>query len=141
MNGSPVNMVDVGYGVSQILPILVDCLRGKPGRMFLLQQPEVHLNPRVQSELASFLAALAKKEQKQFLIETHSDYLIDRLRLDIRDRKHDLKPEDVSILFFERGPKGVTIHPMGIDKWGNIEGAPKGYRKFILEEERRILGL
>ena len=139
--GSRINLVDVGYGVSQALPILVDCLRERGGRTFLLQQPEVHLHPKAQAELASFFAFLAKQQNKRFLIETHSDYLVDRIRMDIRDRKNGLQPEDVSLLYFEREDGTVKIHRLMLDKLGNIENAPPGYRKFILEEERRFLGI
>lgn len=136
-----VNLVDVGYGVSQALPIVVDCLRAGRGRTLLLQQPEVHLHPKAQSELGSFLAALTKQAGKRFLIETHSDYLVDRIRMDIRDQKYGLQPEDVSLLYFERGAAGIEIHRLNLDKLGNIVNAPSGYRKFILEEERRFLGI
>ncbi len=134
------NFVDVGYGVSQALPIIVDCLRGKEGAMFLLQQPEVHLHPKAQAELSSFLALLAKQQNKQFLIETHSDHMVDRIRMDVRDGKHGLRPEDVSLLYFERQGGESHIHPLTLDASGNIENAPPGYRSFFLEEERRFLG-
>jgi len=137
--GSGINLVDVGYGVSQVLPILVDALREPPGNTFLLQQPEVHLHPRAQAELGSFLATLAKQQQKRFVIETHSDYMIDRIRMDIRDGKH-LKPGEVVILYFERTGEAVQIHTMEIDRFGNLIGSPPGYRQFFLEEERRMLG-
>jgi predicted ATPase len=140
VSGPAFNLIDVGYGVSQVLPILVDSLMGEKGQMFLMQQPEVHLHPRAQAELGTFLAELVKRDQKSFVIETHSDYLIERLRLDIRDRV-GLRPEDVLILYFQRGPKGVKIHPIRIDEQGNVVGAPRGYRQFFLEEERRFLGV
>ena len=137
--GSGINLVDVGYGVSQVLPIIVDAIREPPGSTFLLQQPEVHLHPRAQAELGSFLATLAKQQQKRFIIETHSDYMIDRIRMDIRDGKH-LKPSEVAILYFERIGGTTQIHTMEIDRFGNLIGTPPGYRQFFLEEERRLLG-
>ena len=137
--GSGINLVDVGYGVSQVLPIIVDAIREPPGSTFLLQQPEVHLHPRAQAELGSFLAALAKQQQKRFIVETHSDYLVDRIRMDIRDGKH-LKPGDVAILYFERIGGAAQVHTMEIDDFGNLVDVPAGYRQFFLEEERRLLG-
>src|SRR5881396_1662040 len=75
------NLVDVGYGVSQALPILVDTLqRPAADEVFLLQQPEVHLHPRAQAELGSFFVSQAGKKRR-FVIETHSDYLVDRVRM------------------------------------------------------------
>jgi len=140
IDGSTVNLVDVGYGVSQILPILVDCIRGDQKGTFLLQQPEVHLHPKAQAELGSFLGFLAREHGKRFLVETHSDYLVDRIRMDIRDRRNGLRPEDVSLLYFERQAGNVQIHQLVLDEFGNIKNAPPGYRSFFLEEERRFLG-
>jgi hypothetical protein len=137
--GSAINLVDVGYGVSQVLPIIVDAIREPPGSTFLLQQPEVHLHPRAQAELGSFLAALAKQQQKRFVVETHSDYLVDRIRMDIRDGKH-LKSDDVAVLYFERQGGAAQIRTMEIDDFGNFVNVPPGYRQFFLEEERRMLG-
>jgi predicted ATPase len=140
IGGTTVNLIDVGYGVSQVLPIVVDSLRSKQGGTFLLQQPEVHLHPKAQAELGSFLGILAKQQDKRFVIETHSDYLVDRIRMDIRDKKNGLRPEDVSLLYFERRNGEAQIHRLELDEQGNIVNAPPGYRSFFLEEERRFLG-
>jgi hypothetical protein len=137
--GSAINLVDVGYGVNQVLPIIVDAIREPPGSTFLLQQPEVHLHPRAQAELGSFLASLAKQQQKRFVVETHSDYLVDRIRMDIRDGKH-LKPDDVAVLYFEQLGGAAQVRTMEIDDFGNLVDVPPGYRQFFLEEERRMLG-
>ncbi|NJL28983.1 MAG: DUF3696 domain-containing protein [Thermoanaerobaculia bacterium] len=136
--GPSSNLVDVGYGVSQILPIIVDILRGEEGRTFLLQQPEVHLHPRAQAELGTFLATVAKTQNKRFVVETHSDYIVDRIRMDVRDRK-TLEPKDVIVLYFDRQGGKTTIHPIEIDEHGNLVDVPKGYRDFFLQEERRFL--
>ena len=138
--GPVVNLVDVGYGVSQVLPIIVDAVQNPNGATFLLQQPEVHLHPRAQAELGTFLATLAKQQNKRFIVETHSDYLIDRLRMDIRDKKN-LTPDDVVILYFEKLLSGVDIHTLEFDESGNILNTPSTYRQFFLNEERRMLGV
>jgi predicted ATPase len=140
VGATAVNLIDVGYGVSQVLPIVVDSLRGQQGGTFLLQQPEVHLHPRAQAELGSFLGALAKQQDKRFVVETHSDHLMDRIRMDVRDKKSGLRPEDVSLLYFERSNGEARIHRLELDEQGNIMDAPPGYRGFFLEEERRFLG-
>ena len=139
ISGPPSNLIDVGYGVSQVLPLLVDCL-SETGKMYLIQQPEVHLHPKAQAQLGSLLGYLAIKQKKQFLVETHSDHLIDRVVMDVRDGKHGLKPKDVRILYFERKRNYVRVHPMEIDDCGNLIGAPPGYRRFFLEEEKRFIG-
>ena len=142
-SGSHANIMDVGYGVSQSLPILVDVLeRFNPRRKcaFLLQQPEVHLHPRGQAELASLFVQACKQSGNQFLIETHSDYIIDRVRISVR--KGLLEPDDVSILYFEPEPKSsaVAIHNMTLDEHGNLLGMPKGYRDFFSKETDELLG-
>ena len=131
------NIVDVGYGVSQSLPILVDIASSKSGT-FILQQPEVHLHPRGQAELASFFVNSAKAMRNRFLIETHSDYIIDRVRIDVRRRK--LAASDVSILYFEPSRTSVNIHNIGLDSSGNLINAPASCRDFFAKETDRLLG-
>jgi predicted ATPase len=138
--GPSVNLVDVGYGVSQVLPILVDTLQqSKKNVVFLMQQPEVHLHPQAQAELGSFFARRANAAQR-FVVETHSDYLVDRVRMEVRRGEH-VKPEDVSLLYFERHKHGATIHNLELDKRGSISNPPPKYRQFFLDEERRLLDL
>ena len=138
--GPAFNLVDVGYGVSQVLPIVVDVLRGAPGRSYLLQQPEVHLHPRAQAELATFLMALAKHDGKTFVVETHSDYFVDRIRQNIKEAG-TLKADDVSLIYLEKTKKGVRTYPISLDDQGNLLDVPATYRKFFLDEEKRLLGL
>ena len=134
-----VNLIDVGYGVSQILPLLVELMRPDGPRMFLLQQPEVHLHPRAQAALGTLFCSHAASG-KQLLVETHSDHLIDRVRMAVRDRDTELKPEDVSILYFERNDLDVEIHSISVDWLGNIMGAPPEYRRFFMDEMGRLIG-
>ncbi len=132
------NLIDVGYGVSQSLPVITELLRDDTPSMFLLQQPEVHLHPQAQAELGTLFCQVAGT-QSQLIIETHSDHLIDRVRMDVRDGTTNLKPEDVSILYFERNDMDANIYSIRIDEQGNILDAPEGYRKFFLEETTRSL--
>ena len=134
------NLIDVGYGVSQVLPVITELLRRDAPPMFLLQQPEVHLHPSAQAAMGSLFCQVAGPE-RQLVVETHSDHLIDRVRMDVRDGKTKLKPEDISILYFERNNLDVHIHSLRFDEDGNVLDAPDGYRQFFLEETRRSLGL
>lgn len=142
---APSNIMDVGYGVSQILPILVDVLAASEGPdqreggcTFSLQQPEIHLHPRAQAELASFFVESYRKHNNRFLIETHSDQIIDRFRIAVRNNR--LSADEVSILYFEPKEDGVTVHNMSLDEHGNLEDAPDGYRSFFETETDRLLG-
>ena len=134
------NLIDVGYGVSQALPVLTELLRPDGPTMFLLQQPEVHLHPQAQAALGTLFCQVAAGD-RQLIIETHSDYIIDRVRMDVRDGTTGLKPEDVSILYFEPGDLAVKIHSIRIDKAGNVLDAPLSYGAFFMAETRRSIGL
>lgn len=147
VRGPNSNIIDVGYGVSQILPILVQILDRNISRRpiyrsgrrtFLLQQPEVHLHPKAQAQLSSLLAELASRRRQSFIIETHSDYMIDRARIEIR--KGSISPRDVSLIYLEPKGRVVTVHNISFDKMGNMIGAPTHYREFFLRETDRLLG-
>lgn len=143
LGGVESNIIDVGHGVSQALPMLVDFILAPPDSAFLVQQPEVHLHPRAQAEFGSLVCSLAKAQDKTFLIETHSDYIIDRVRTELRDNKR-LSPEDIQILYFERKSRNsseVRIHQLELDGMGNILNAPSGYRDFFTQETHRFLGI
>ena len=142
VRGPNTNIVDVGYGVSQILPILVHILNpnisGHETNFSLLQQPEVHLHPRAQAELSSLLTKLANTGNRSFIVETHSDYMIDRARIEII--RGNILPEHVSLIYFE--PKGniVKVHNISFDKMANMVGVPPHYGEFFLKESKRLLG-
>ena len=147
VRGVQSNIMDVGYGVSQVLPFLVRLFYprdsrvsrihfGSDGNQFLLQQPEVHLHPKAQAELASLFVESAK--DNSFLIETHSDYMIDRVSIEIR--KKNISSQDVSLIYLESTKNGVKAHNMSFDEDGNLIGAPKGYRDFFIKESNRFLG-
>ena len=134
------NLIDVGYGVSQVLPVITELFRDSETPMFLLQQPEVHLHPSAQAALGSLFCRIADR-RRQLVIETHSDHLLDRVRMDVRDGRGKLKPDDVSILFFERGNLDVRIHSLRLDGEGNVLNAPPSYRRFFMAETKRSLRL
>lgn len=135
------NLADVGYGVSQILPVATALLRLERPSTLLLQQPEVHLHPSAQAELGSLCCDVARPTRRggpfRLIIETHSDFIIDRVRMAVADPESGIHPEDVSIVYFERNGLEVRLHSILVDALGNIDGAPQGYRQFFLEELQR----
>lgn len=133
IEGPSSNIVDVGYGVSQVLPLLVDPLLAERNSTFLLQQPEVHLHPRGQAQLANFLAHISKTRGVRFIVETHSDYFISRLQMAIKNGS--ISQEDVSIAYFARNGLEVAIHNLTLDEKGNYVETPPHYREFFLKEE------
>ena len=147
VRGPNANIIDVGYGVSQILPILVRLLDSPISRrpiysaesqILLLQQPEVHLHPKAQAELSSLLATLVSRHGESFIVETHSDYMIDRARVEIR--KDNISHEDVSLIYLEPKGRVVRVHNIRFDKMGNMIGVPANYRKFFMDETVRLMG-
>ena len=137
--GPRVNMIDVGYGVNQILPILVRILRTQhESPTFLMQQPEVHLHPRGQAELSSLLVELSSKRSHSFIIETHSDHMVDRARIEIMKKR--IAPEDVSLIYLEPSGNRVKVHNIAFDDQANLLGAPGSYREFFLKESDKLLG-
>ncbi|WP_366664211.1 DUF3696 domain-containing protein [Mesorhizobium sp.] len=134
------SIVDVGYGVSQVLPIVYEILVRESRSVFLFQQPEVHLHPKAQAELATFMTASAFHWNHRIFIETHSDYLIDRIRMDVRDSSPS-RSGDTNILYLKRNELDTTIHQLNIDENGNILNAPEGYREFFLREKARSIGI
>jgi predicted ATPase len=142
VRGPSSNIVDVGYGVSQILPILVRILNPYVLKghisFFLLQQPEVHLHPKAQAELSSLLTQLAAQGNQSFIVETHSDNILDRARIEIRDG--NIRPEDVSLIYLEPKGRTVQVHNIGFDKMANLIGVPTHYRDFFLKESKRLMG-
>jgi len=129
--------VDVGYGVSQALPIVVDSILAPKNSVILIQQPEVHLHPRAQAALGKFFCTLAVADKKRFVIETHSDYLVDRARLSVASNV--IPANDVTIAFLERKGLDVNLHQLSVDAQGNVLNPPQAYRAFFLEEEIRLL--
>ena len=140
MKGPHRNLIDVGYGVSQALPLITEMLQEDAPELFLLQQPEVHLHPSAQAALGSLFCEVVGHD-RQLIVETHSDYILDRIRMDVRDGKSSLTPDDVSILFFQRKKDDVLIHSLRFDDNGNVLGGPQDYRDFFMRETRRSLGL
>ena len=138
VKGPQRNLIDVGYGVSQVLPVITELLRSDAPSIFLLQQPEVHLHPSAQAALGSLFCQIVGP-QRQLVVETHSDHLLSRVRMDVRDGEGNLKPEDVSILFFERRDLNVHIHSLEIDDEGNVLNAPPVYRQFFIDEMERSI--
>ena len=147
VNSRSSSIIDVGYGVSQILPILVRILREPPRtlprfdvrRYFLIQQPEVHLHPRAQAEFSSLLARLATQGKRGFIVETHSDNIIDRARIEIT--RKTIKPEDVSLIYLQADKGKVKAHNIKFDEMANMIDVPDSYRKFFINEGDRLMGL
>lgn len=133
---------NVGYGVSQVLPIAVDILVKEEDSRFAIQQPEVHLHPRAQAALGEFIFLMNSNDRKKFYIETHSEYLINRYRLNFKKNKKISSNCKAQVLFFERDACGNNVHIIDIDSEGNYsEEQPSSFTDFFIQEELDLLGL
>lgn len=130
--GAPeVKLTDVGFGVSQVLPALVQAFYAPPGSIVWMEQPEIHLHPRVQSELADvFISAVQARENGkprnvQLIVESHSEHFLSRLQR--RVAEGELAPEEIAIYFCRRSEKGPDLEPLHIDLYGDIDNWPEGF--------------
>lgn len=141
INGPAMNLADVGYGISQVLPIVYQVQHSSKHGTYLLQQPEVHLHPRAQAELGSLLATMVagKGNRPTFVVETHSDYLVDRVRIEVASGR--ISAKDVTIIFFQKGSHGSAATNLFLNDLGEIMEAPVEFRSFFMEEHGRLLGL
>ena len=133
-----VNFADTGCGTAQILPIIIQSLISKKDSLTLIEQPEVHLHPKVQADLADFFISVASEETK-FLLETHSDYFIERIRYAIMN--NDIPVENLAIYYIEQdeAKKSSTINKIEINSDGQYLNLPESFiTNFKLQETRKI---
>lgn len=118
--------VNVGFGITYVLPIIVAILKSKPGDLLILENPESHLHPAGQSKIAK-LCAIAASAGVQIIIETHSDHFLNGVR--VATKKGSLKPEESQIYYFEKAKDSLetVAHSLNIDKEGRIDEWPKGF--------------
>jgi predicted ATPase len=132
------DLTSVGVGVSQVLPIIVQCLSAHPGSLTLIEQPELHLNPAVQQRLGDFLLECALSG-RQLLIETHSDHLVARLRRRIARDPGDEIRTSLALLFAERFGGETTFRVVEPNEFGGIDEWPHGFFDHGASESQEIL--
>ena len=117
--------VHVGFGITQVLPIIVSILAAPPGSIHLIENPEVHLHPAGQALIGQFLAE-ATQARHQLLVETHSDHVLNGIRRSVKDQK--LKAEQVAIHFFQNQfEEGSQVLSVALDSAGNVDVWPEGF--------------
>jgi hypothetical protein len=116
---------DVGFGVSQFLPIVVADIQLGRGSTLIVAQPEIHLHPSVQASLGDYFVEMIHAQDKHYIIETHSEYLLNRIRLLISKGK--IEPSKIAVYHFQRQGCETKIYPIEFTKSGKIEGAPQDF--------------
>jgi len=126
-----VDLPDVGFGISQVLPVLVQCFYAPPGSIILMEQPEIHLHPSAQSALADVMIDVinsredGKDRDIQLIIETHSEHFLRRLQRRIAE--NTVSQEKMSAYFADITKTPATLRPLQIDIFGNILNWPENF--------------
>ncbi|OQX03513.1 MAG: hypothetical protein BWK73_39285 [Thiothrix lacustris] len=129
--GSKVKITDVGFGISQVLPALVQAFYTPRHSTVLMEQPEIHLHPQVQAELADvFIEAVQIHEKQnprdvQFIIESHSEHFLTRLQRRVAEGK--IRHEDVAIYFVDNKAGKAVIESLKLNEYGEIENWPENF--------------
>lgn len=135
-----VNISNVGFGVSQVMPLVVEMLRRKK-TMIAIPQPEVHLHPKAQCAFGTLVFRNWQDNNNQYLLETHSEYMINRFRYEMLNSEKAPKGK-AQVLFFERNEDGNVITSMPIGENGKFDcEIPDSYGDFFVDEELKMLEL
>jgi predicted ATPase len=118
-------LTDVGFGVSQVLPVITLCYYVPEGATIILEQPEIHLHPSVQMDLADVLIDAAQNRGVQVIVESHSEHLLRRLQRRIAE---GVLPVDDAALYFCAMDQGESrLTPLELDPLGNITNWPRDF--------------
>lgn len=120
------DLTNVGVGVSQVLPIIVMALLSARPSLLIFEQPELHLHPKVQARLADFFLSIALSG-KQCLLETHSEYLIERFRRRVAESSGDFLTSMLKIFFTERVAGDTKCREVEVSKYGAIADWPRDF--------------
>jgi predicted ATPase len=122
---SKVLITDVGFGLSQLLPVIVLCYYVPEGSTILLEQPELHLHPSVQSGLADVFIDVARNRKVQIILESHSEHLLRRFQRRTAEKK--ISNDDTSLYFCDISRGISKLVPLELDLFGNIQNWPKNF--------------
>jgi hypothetical protein len=149
-----VSLQDVGVGISQVLPVILSAY-GEKNKLIAIEQPEIHIHPALQADLADvFIESALGENKNSLLLETHSEHLILRILRRIRETTEGLiedwpealreacpngiRPEDVAVLYVESGDEGAKVVELSVDAYGEFTSDwPGGF----FEERLKELGI
>ncbi len=134
-DGVAANLIDVGTGVSQVLPVLVLAYFAPEKSTIILEEPEIHLHPLAQSLLAELFLEVSLERDVQFIVETHSEHLFRRMQTLVATQK--AKPDQCALYFVERENSDAVLKTLKMDKYGRIDEWPKNFFGDATGEVRR----
>jgi predicted ATPase len=138
-SGRWANFADVGFGIGQALPVIVEGLRTVEGGTFLVQEPEIHLHPDAQLAVADFLVDLVRSGRR-VIVETHSENILLRIRHAVLRKTGGLSPEKVSIVHVSKTADGASqAHNLSLDALGQFRTWPAGFMEEATEERMSIM--
>ncbi len=118
---------NVGFGISYVLPVILALLTAEAGKIIIIENPESHIHPRGQAELGK-LIALAAKTKAQIFAETHSDHILNGIRVAVKENLID--KQNVNVLYFDKTTNEqesyTNIHKLSVDKYGTLSDEPTG---------------
>ena len=124
-DGPEVPLTDVGFGVSQVLPLLIQCYYVPENSILIFEQPEAHLHPKVQADLADVLIDVVKNRNVQIILESHSEHLL--LRLMRRIAEEGLSADETALYFCQINDGTSEIEHLNMDEYGNIRNWPQDF--------------
>ncbi|GAB2695788.1 hypothetical protein GCM10011495_10060 [Hymenobacter frigidus] len=131
-------LTDVGFGVSQILPVLVLLFYVPEGSTVILEQPEIHLHPAVQAGLADVFIDAIKRRKVQIVLESHSEHLLQRLQRRMAEftlnPEKSIDPETIKLYFTSIKAGRSELTTLELDEYGNIGNWPAGFFGNAFEE-------
>lgn len=140
--GAEHRISNLGYGVSQSLPVLLEIATSSNGDAFIVQQPEVHLHPRAQAAFGDFFFDMAKDRDHSLHVETHSDFLIDRYRLRMKKARSRSGISSQVVFFSQDEKENNSVDVIRIKPDGSYpDDLPKKFREFFLNEELQLLSI
>jgi predicted ATPase len=138
IDGKDVPINNVGFGISQLIPVVFSILNSDDEQLCIVDEPEIHLHPSLQSKLADFFMHMALIG-KRIAIETHSEYLIDKLIF--LKLKHNIDDDKINLIWVKKDEKGAYIEDLKYDDLGYIINPPDGFlseKKKLVEELSKI---
>ena len=124
-DGPEVRLTDIGLGVFQILPTLALCYYVPEGSILILEQPEAHLHPKSQADLADVFIDVVKNRNIQIILETHSEHLLRRLQRRIAEE--EIPATDTALYFCQVNDGTSKIEHLNMDEYGNITNLPQDF--------------
>jgi predicted ATPase len=138
-SGRWANISDIGSGIAQALPVLVEGLRTSTDGLYIVQEPEIHLHPDGQLAMADFLISLSKSG-RMVIVETHSENFLLRIRKRLLESQSGIKNEDVSVLVVEKSKNGSsTVKRIQLDDLSQPIGWPKGFMQDVTRERLSLM--